>query len=71
MIACLQTDEDILTVLRNQPGDDPTVEVEKILVIAKWPKAARPRIGLVWYSEDGQPFEGTTTKRYRRSHAAP
>ena len=67
----LHNDHDILAVMRNTPSDPPTLQVERIAEISNWPKAARPRIGLVWYPEDGKPPEGTQKERRRRSHAAP
>lgn len=67
----LKSDKDIVSVVRNELGDDATLKVEKTVEIARWPKVSRPRIGLVWYPEDGQPQEGLKKKRHRRGHAAP
>ena len=48
----VNTDEDILSVARNEPGDDATLKIGKVVELARWPKVARPRMGLVWYPED-------------------
>ena len=51
----LHSDEDILSVMRNEPGDDAKLKIENVVEIARWPKTAWPRIGLVWYPDDAQP----------------
>jgi len=66
----LHADEDVVSVTHNEPGDDATFKIERIVEIARWPKVSRPRIGLVWYPEDGQPPEGLK-KRHWRGHSAP
>jgi hypothetical protein len=66
-ISHLTADEYLRGVVHNQRGDDAMMHVEKITEIAKFPKkTALPRLGLVWYPEDGEPPEGLPRRASKR-----